>query len=513
MTSTSRSRCVLRQGPQRQPLAAQHGQDEFAHARDATRRAREPLDQVRRALGAVVLARPRGQLARPSRDAGLRQRASDRQPHPARRREAPRQPHARAGPVEPRRVLGHVAGDRAGDDRRAGGAARAPSSRARRGRPRPRSAASCARRRSTRPAACSPAPRSGRRHGRRFHVASTRTGSPSRPASAARSRRCSRSCAVEGATSTSGVVARRRLDVLGRRLPQQRAYDVRPTPASRADTPAAGTSPTRQSRSLSPPWTRSTGASPSRARASLSSRLPCSQARAHERVEPLPQAPAERGPRQTRAERVRRRAGWRCGMHVRDQRRDRHPLQLACKRRPEREDVGDDDVRARPPRRRPRVGARRARPPRTASAGRASSGRPGTPAPARTPCPRPRRRPRHRAHVSNVTAWPRLASADPSASIGNAWPGIAEGAEEQAQRLVRPGAGGRSWSLVALMSFNHLRHGCPMSARERDGRHARPRPAASIRRGAAAWRRPLAGPRKRRARRGRAVLVLADPRD
>ncbi|HUJ34525.1 MAG TPA: hypothetical protein VLW51_04905 [Solirubrobacteraceae bacterium] len=44
----------------------------------------------------------------------------------------------------------------------------------------------------------------GRPNGRRFHVASTRTGSPPSPASAARSSRCEGSWAVDGATSTSG---------------------------------------------------------------------------------------------------------------------------------------------------------------------------------------------------------------------------------------------------------------------------------------------------------------------
>ena len=46
----------------------------------------------------------------------------------------------------------------------------------------------------------------GRDGRRRFHVASMRTGASASPASAACKSRCSGSCAVEGATSTSGVM-------------------------------------------------------------------------------------------------------------------------------------------------------------------------------------------------------------------------------------------------------------------------------------------------------------------
>ena len=69
---------------------------------------------------------------------------------------------------------------------------------------------------------------------RPLYVAITRTGARASPASAARSSRCSGSCAVDGATSTTGPVARRRRDPLTRRLPQQRPDDPEPRlPAAR----------------------------------------------------------------------------------------------------------------------------------------------------------------------------------------------------------------------------------------------------------------------------------------
>ena len=165
-----------------------------------------PCFQLRRGAGARRRWRPpsaRPRRAR-SRSRGSRERAADRRAHAARRREAARQPHAEPGPVHARGVLGHVADRRADDDRAAVGeraherpvAAVADDDVAR--------AASSASRTATARARRWAARAIGGSGSRPFQVAITRTGSPARPSSAARSSRCSRSCAVEGATSTTG---------------------------------------------------------------------------------------------------------------------------------------------------------------------------------------------------------------------------------------------------------------------------------------------------------------------
>ena len=163
-----------------------------------------------------------------ARSARLAQRPADRQAHRSAGAAKPaRQPHADAGPVDPRGVLVHVAARRAGTRRRSRLPAPARPCRARRGRPPRRSAASSA---STTPTRTSRALSGLRRPARaaaRFYVASTRTGSRASPSTAARSSRCDGSCDGRRRDEHERVVARRRLDVAERLLPQQRADDVR----------------------------------------------------------------------------------------------------------------------------------------------------------------------------------------------------------------------------------------------------------------------------------------------
>ena len=134
----------------------------------------------------------------------LAQRPPDRGAHAARRRVAARQPHAERRP-SPRARRSRPC--RRPPGRRRPGSrwrARARASRGRRGRPRRRRPASSASRTATARARRWRGGAIGGSGSRPFQVAITRTGSPARPSSAARSSRCSRSCAVEGATSTTG---------------------------------------------------------------------------------------------------------------------------------------------------------------------------------------------------------------------------------------------------------------------------------------------------------------------
>src|SRR3954454_6371787 len=111
---------------------------------------------------------------------------------------------------------------------------------------------------------------------RRSVLASTRTGRPASPASAARRRRCSRSCDVDGASSTSGS------------SPSGSATSFaggsqRSGPTTWVDDGHArgysscGNVATRHSAREIPPCTCASGGSPSRARVSLSSRRPRSR--------------------------------------------------------------------------------------------------------------------------------------------------------------------------------------------------------------------------------------------
>ena len=179
-----------------------------------------------------------------SRRPRLGQRALHRQAHRARRAQPPRDAHADAGPVDARGVLVHVAGGGDDDDRAAAGqraregavAAVADDDVAARHRR--------ARRRASRRGARSAGTSTGSPSGLPFQTARTRTGASARPRSVARSSRCAGSCEVEGATSTSGLVAGRQLDVRRRRLPQQRARRcASPAARPRAGTRAPGRSP------------------------------------------------------------------------------------------------------------------------------------------------------------------------------------------------------------------------------------------------------------------------------
>ena len=154
------------------------------------------------------------------------------------------------------------------------------------------------------------------------------------------------------------VRARRRLDVLGGRLPQQRAYDVRPVrPVARVL--QLGERP----HEAQPPADAAVDAVERRQPEALPRAVEVAAAvlepPQHERVHPAPETPPARGARQARAERVGGRVRRQVRMHVRDQRRDRHALQLPCKRRAQGEDVRHHRVRSQPRDVRPRV-ARRA---------------------------------------------------------------------------------------------------------------------------------------------------------
>ena len=91
------------------------------------------LELARRRVRAVVRRHPGGDGPGAVAHARVAQRPPDRQPHRPRAEQPPRQPDADARPVDPRRVLGHVAARRADDDRAAAGTAPGRASRARRG--------------------------------------------------------------------------------------------------------------------------------------------------------------------------------------------------------------------------------------------------------------------------------------------------------------------------------------------------------------------------------------------
>ena len=216
---------------------------------------------------------------------------------------------------------------------------------------------------------------------RPLYVAITRTGAPARPSSAARSRECEGSCEVEGATSTTGPLPRRRVDALARRLPLQRADHLHPR------LPVARVLELRQ-RPHQRQLARQRGVHErQRLQPQPPPRLvvlvaPFLQRPLHEApVAPAPQRPARRGPRQPRADRVDRVAVGDERVDVRHERRQRHALELRGQRRAGREDVGDRDVGRERSARTAGSRAPPAPPPRRASAACPAWGRPGTRAP------------------------------------------------------------------------------------------------------------------------------------
>ena len=296
----------------------------------------------------------------------------------------------------------------------------APSSRGPRGRSRASTPASSSSTRPTRPAACSPGRITGSPSGRRFQVASTRIGSPPSPASAARSSRCDGSWAVDGATSTSGSAPGG-----ASTDPKGGSHITGPTTC----TPAGqlrgysswGNVATMHSRSLNPPWSRETGGSPSRTRASFRSVRPRRSPACDRAVERLPHQPAE--PACAAAARRAHTAETQVpptGIQVRDQRRHRNPLELARHRRRERQDVVHDDIgphfRDRTPRNARGTHHRLVHLERLAR----HPGTAGTRARARTASRRPRRA---RASATRSRTSPRgraRPARAPSASIGKA---------------------------------------------------------------------------------------------
>ena len=186
---------------------------------------------------------------------------------------------------------------------------------------------------------------------------------------------------------------------------------------------SCGSVATSVSERESPVWTHGSGPSPSRARQSLYSRRPCSRPRATSRSVCAPQRPPGAGARQPRADRVRREARRQVRMHVRDERRHRHALELGGQRGGGREDVRHRDVRRRtsaPP------AASRAPPaprPRTASAAARGVGNTWYSGAAANVIPAASAGSCQRRQVCSATSCPRATSASPRASIGNACPG------------------------------------------------------------------------------------------
>ena len=398
----------------------------------------------------------RGLRRSPGHRLGQRARAASRN---AARAETARQPHADAGPVDARGVLVHVAGG--GQRRRRRSRSPAPARRV----PWPpwqttRSQAGIVARvgQPVDQPARWPAPAAGR-----VERAAVRRGqhADGQVGEARRARR-----AAAGARGPATSTARRaragrrpggRRDVVGRRLPQQRADDVASRPASARGYSSCGNVATRHELRLNP----------------AVDAVERRQAEPPARLVELVAAALEAAARRARSSAAPERApGRACAAAARPSEYGGQPGAAA------RVDVGDERRRPARPRARPasagasvrmsatttsgrssrderrRVARSPARPPRRASAGARAWGRRGTRAPARTRIPR--------ASTSAAPARPRLQrrrrgrarrSARPSAIIGNAWPGVAERAEQQtriaraptpsARRARRAGAAAR----------------------------------------------------------------------
>ena len=176
-----------------------------------------------------------------------------------------------------------------------------------------------------------------------FVVARTRTGSsasPSKQPGSGRSPGPARCSAHED----ERLIAARQLDVGVGELELQRAGHDRLGRPARGGTRVAGRCRRATSRSLMPPWKRSCGGRPIRARVSLNSRRPSRSPDSRSAAPPA--TPSGRAPsaagRAPDAEE--RHSGVVDRIEVGDQRRPRDPMELGGQRRSEREDVADDDV-------------------------------------------------------------------------------------------------------------------------------------------------------------------------
>ena len=205
-------------------------------------------------------------------------------------------------------VLGHVARRRAGDDRAAAG--QGPHQRSvprvaddeRRARHRPW------RRRSSRPAGRSPGTGSGAAGGRRFQVASTRTGSPRQPRQRGAQQPVRRVLGGGGRDDHERVLAGRRLDVV-----DGGSHTSGPTTCTHGGHTRGysswGKVAIRHSSREIPPYSRDRGGSPSRARASRSApRGPRRSPRLDAAAPALPQPRPSRVRGQPRPDRVGREA-------------------------------------------------------------------------------------------------------------------------------------------------------------------------------------------------------------
>ena len=204
------------------------------------------------------------------------------------------------------------------------------------------------------------------------------------PSSAARSSACAGSCDVEGATSTTGprpAAARRARPA----APTAAARRPAATAPSAAGTRAGGACRPASARARARCGRHGSGPSPRRRAASRCTRArPCSSA-AHDEAPVGPRQSA--APERACAAGARRSSTTGCPggderVHVRDERRQRHALELGGERRRGGEDVGDGDVGREVVHERADLAAPRAPPPRRASAASRASGRPGTRAPA-----------------------------------------------------------------------------------------------------------------------------------
>ena len=184
---------------------------------------------------------------------------------------------------------------------------------------------------------------SGPDSGRRFQVASTRSGSIGEPFERRPQEPMVRVLGRRRRHQHQRVVARRRLDVVVRGLPDQRADDPdlpRPAPRvlelrERADQAQLLAEPAVKA--LHGPETEL----PPRVVELVSAPT---QAGLDRLVERTPQRSADGRARHLRAERVRREAWLGDWVHVRDQRRDPQSLELGGERRRQRQDVVDDQV-------------------------------------------------------------------------------------------------------------------------------------------------------------------------
>ena len=267
------------------------------------------LDQLGRARRAVVRRRPCGQLARPSRQRADRRAPGGRRAAASRGSAAATGAGRRRRPSRPRGVLAHVAGVRHREHRAA-----------RRERPRHRPVSGVGdHERAARHRAPVGDPLDQPRVARHAHGVGERlaVGRGEHADGLVRQARAALRAAAGArgpgrSTARSGPAARRPAAARRRRT-------AAPRPAGRRRGPPGGQArgysscgkvPTMHSGALMPPCSRSAGGRPSRRRVSLSSARPCRRPGLDRRAALTRQsAPAEGGPGQPRAERIRRKAG------------------------------------------------------------------------------------------------------------------------------------------------------------------------------------------------------------